>query len=195
MFTGIIESAGVIEDISARSITVSTDLPPLDPGESIAVDGVCLTVTSWESKAFTADLSEETLGRTTLGQLIAAGRVNLERPMAASARFGGHIVQGHVDGVGNIVEISEFEGSREVSIEAPEALRRYLVVKGSVAIDGVSLTVASLEGATFRVALIPHTLGATTFGSKAKGDSVNIETDIIAKYVERLLGAEKEDQQ
>lgn len=194
MFTGIIESVGVIDGISARALTVKTDLEPLHPGESIAVDGVCLTVTSWESSAFTAGLSEETMRRTTLGALIAGRTVNLERPMAASARFGGHIVQGHVDGVGRIVEITEFEGSQEVSIEVPADLRRYLVVKGSVAIDGVSLTVASLDGATFKVALIPHTLLATTFGGKAQGDPLNIEVDLIAKYVERLLGAEKEDQ-
>lgn len=192
MFTGIIESIGVIDGISARALTVKTDLEPLHPGESIAVDGVCLTVISWESSAFTVELSEETTRRTTLGELTAGRTVNLERPLAASARFGGHIVQGHVDGVGRIVEIIAAEGSQEVSIEVTADLRRYLVVKGSVAVDGVSLTVSLLDGAIFKVALIPHTLVASTFGEKAQGDPVNIEVDIIAKYVERLLV--KEDQ-
>ncbi len=196
MFTGIIESVGVIEGLSARALTVKTDLEALGPGESIAVDGVCLTVTSWESSGFTVELSEETMRRTTLGESIAGRTVNLERPLAASARFGGHIVQGHVDGVGRIVEIIEFEGSQEVSIEVPANLLRYLVVKGSVAVDGVSLTISALDGATFKVALIPHTLLASTLGGKAQGDPVNIEVDIIAKYVEGLLGtlSEKEDQ-
>jgi riboflavin synthase len=192
VFTGIIEGIGAIEEVSARVLKVKTDLEPLGMGESIAVDGVCLTVTAWESGAFVAELSEETLRRTTLGELAAGRTVNLERPMAASARFGGHIVQGHVDGVGRITAITEFEGSREVSIEVPTELGRYLVTKGSVAVDGVSLTVAGLDGVTFKTALIPQTLSATTLDQKTQGNRVNIEVDIIAKYVERLMNAGKE---
>jgi riboflavin synthase len=188
MFTGIVETVGTAAEVAGTRIRVESDLEGLAVGESIAVNGVCLTVTDPEGGSFTADLSEETLGRTSLGSLAAGSPVNLERAMGAAGRFGGHIVQGHVDGVGAVSEFRQLAGSVEMCFSLPPELERYLVVKGSVTVEGVSLTVASLETGRFSVALIPHTLHSTTFGSRKPGDLVNIEVDVLAKYVERLLG-------
>ncbi len=188
MFTGIIETVGTAAEVSGTRIRVESDLQDLVVGESIAVNGVCLTVTRPEGGSFSADLSEETLRRTSLGALAPGSPVNLERAMAAGGRFGGHVVQGHVDGVGAVSQISRLAGSVEMFFSLPDELERYLVHKGSVTVEGVSLTVASLETGRFSVALIPHTLQSTTVGSLKPGDSVNIEVDVLAKYVERLLG-------
>lgn len=187
MFTGIIEDVGkVIEPGS--SLKVATALGPLDLGSSIAVNGVCLTVTSWDGEAFEADLSEETLVRTTLGGLQQGHAVNLERPLSADGRFGGHIVQGHVDGTGRVADLVRREASTEVKVTVPAELMRWIVVKGSVTVDGVSLTVASVDGDDFGVALIPHTLSMTNLSAWELGTPVNIEVDIIAKYVQHLIG-------
>lgn len=188
MFTGIVETIGTAASVSDARIRVVSDLLGLVVGESISVNGVCLTVTEPEAGAFSADISEETARRTSLGALMPGSQVNLERAMRADGRFGGHLVQGHVDGVGNVAELEELEGSSEMWFRIPVELEKYLVSKGSVTVEGVSLTVASLEQGRFSVALIPHTLISTTFGSKLPGDPVNIEVDILAKYVERLLG-------
>jgi riboflavin synthase len=188
MFTGIVETIGTAASVSDARIRIVSDLKDLVVGESISVNGVCLTVTEPEAGAFSADISEETSRRTSLGALMPGTQVNLERALRADGRFGGHIVQGHVDGVGNVAELEQLEGSSEMWFRIPVELERYLVSKGSVTIEGVSLTVASLERGRFSVALIPHTLVSTTFGTKLPGDPVNIEVDILAKYVERLLG-------
>lgn len=189
MFTGIVEDVGKVSAAGAGWIEVSCALDGLRPGDSVAVDGVCLTVTSCAGRRFRADLSEETLRRTTLGAREEGARVNLERPVPAGGRLGGHVVQGHVDGVGRVRRVDEQAGSVEMWVEASRALSRYLVEKGSVAVDGVSLTVAALEEGSFAVALVPFTLERTTFAERRPGDAVNIEVDVLAKYVERLLGA------
>lgn len=188
MFTGIVETIGTAARVSDSRIRIVSDLKDLVVGESISVNGVCLTVTEPEAGAFTADISEETARRTSLGALMPGTQVNLERAMPADGRFGGHIVQGHVDGVGNVAELEQLDGSAEMWFRIPVELERYLVSKGSITVEGVSLTVASLEPGRFSVSLIPHTLISTTFGTKLPGDPVNIEVDVLAKYVERLLG-------
>ncbi|HVL52079.1 MAG TPA: riboflavin synthase [Actinomycetota bacterium] len=188
MFTGIVETVGTAAEVSGSRIRLESDLVDLVVGESIAVNGVCLTVTAPGSGSFSADISEETARRTSLGSLRVGSPVNLERAMPAGGRFGGHIVQGHVDGVGSVADVRELPGSVEMSFSLPPELERYLVHKGSVTLEGVSLTVAALEPGGFAVALIPHTLQSTTFGTKLPGDAVNIEVDVLAKYVERLLG-------
>lgn len=190
MFTGIVEASGEIVAISPARLEVASDLEDLALGESIAVNGVCLTVASLSGGGFAADISEETARRTSLGSLSAGDPVNLERAMPAGGRFGGHIVQGHVDGVGKVKEARELEGSVEMTFEVPRELERYLVEKGSVTVEGVSLTVASLGVAEFSVSLVPHTLAGTTLGSRKPGDMVNLEVDVLAKYVERLLEAQ-----
>ncbi|MGH2687444.1 MAG: riboflavin synthase [Actinomycetota bacterium] len=191
MFTGIIEATGRVARVSPLGVEVESgigaDGEPLRLGDSIAVNGVCLTVTSTEGGRFTADLSEETLRRTALGRLEAGSTVNLERPMRADGRFGGHIVQGHVDGVATVTRVEQQPGSTEVWFSLADPHLRFLVEKGSVTVDGASLTVASLVGGGFSVALIPHTLAATTLGVLAPGSVVNVEVDIVAKYVQRLL--------
>lgn len=194
MFTGIVETVGTAAEVSGLHLGIESDLTDLVVGESIAVNGVCLTVTRPDGGSFVADLSEETLRRTSLGSLKAGSPVNLERAMPAGGRFGGHVVQGHVDGVGTVAGAREFEGSVEMSFTIPAELERYLVHKGSVTLEGVSLTVATLEPGRFAVALIPHTLKSTTLGAKLPGDPVNIEVDVLAKYVERLLGYAPQEQ-
>jgi len=190
MFTGIVEASGEIVAISPARLEVASVLEDLALGESIAVNGVCLTVASLSDGGFAADISEETARRTSLGSLSAGDPVNLERGMPAGGRFGGHIVQGHVDGVGKVIQARELEGSVEMTFEVPRELERYLVEKGSVTVEGVSLTVASLGVAEFSVSLVPHTLAGTTLGSRKPGDLVNLEVDVLAKYVERLLEAQ-----
>ena len=197
MFTGIVEELGrVVEvtrlsDDSARLVvaggTVTADAKP---GDSIAVNGVCLTVVTLDGEAFSADVMSETLGRSSLGSLQPGDSVNLERPMAADGRFGGHIVQGHVDGLGRIRARRPSENWEVVEIDLPAALARFLVEKGSITVDGVSLTVVEVADGDqpwFSVSLIPTTLSATTLGRRQVGDPVNLEVDVIAKYVERML--------
>jgi riboflavin synthase len=190
MFTGIVEELGSVASADGgRLVVACSDVADgTSLGASIAVSGVCLTVVERTDGSLAFDLSEETLRRTALARLRPGDAVNLERPVTPSTRLGGHIVQGHVDGVGRIASIEPGpDGGAWLTVEAPGALSRYLVEKGSVGVDGVSLTVAALDGDRFSVALIPHTLDLTTFGSARAGDPVNLEVDVIAKYVERLL--------
>jgi riboflavin synthase len=193
MFTGIVEQIGTVEEVSdneegRRLVLSAPGLGELPIGASISVNGVCLTAVATGEDTVSVDVIPETLQRTNLGTMLRAGQVNLERPMPANGRFDGHIVQGHVDGVGTVsaVERSD-DGGVVIELEIPETLRRYVVEKGSITIDGVSLTVASLTEAGFGVALIPHTLEVTTLGLRNPGDTVNLEVDVLAKYVERML--------
>lgn len=193
MFTGIIEQIGSIEEVAdneigRRLVLSAPGIGDLPIGSSISVNGVCLTAVEAEDDSMSVDVIPETLRRTNLGNITPGSRVNLERPMSASGRFDGHIVQGHVDGVGTLTAIDRTDdGGVFMSIETPESVLRYLVEKGSVTIDGVSLTVASVAAEGFTVALIPHTLDVTTLGLRNAGDKVNLEVDVLAKYVERLL--------
>jgi riboflavin synthase len=157
-------------------------------GDSIAVNGICLTVTGLTSDGFTADVMSETMKRTSLSMLGRGDRVNLERAMAADGRFGGHIVSGHIDGTGTIREYKKDGNAEWVTVDASPDILRYIVEKGSIAIDGISLTVAEVDKSSFRVSIIPHTAGETTLLTKHTGDPVNLETDIIGKYVGKLLG-------
>lgn len=194
MFTGLIEDLGEVVSLqrsgSQCSLTVTTSLPmrELQQGESIAVNGVCLTVTRFGDGRFTADVSPETLEVTTLGALQRGSRVNLERALRLSDRLGGHLVTGHVDSLAKIVERARDANAWRFAfrLDSPAAAA-LLVAKGSVAVDGISLTVNSVEGDVFGVAIIPHTLDATTLALRQAGDAVNIETDLIGKYVARLL--------
>lgn len=194
MFTGIVECVGTVKAVKAGSadsvFTISPaaiELSGVSAGESISVSGVCLTVTSITPDSFTVDASHETLARTTLSSLKNGSRVNLEMALQAGGRMGGHIVNGHVDGVGTVESTAKKGESVVVWIRVPEQLSRYVVEKGSVAVDGVSLTVNEVRGAKFSVNLIPYTLDATTFASMRAGDRVNIECDIIGKYVEKFI--------
>jgi riboflavin synthase len=190
MFTGIIEELGAVLERALDRITVScrTVLADADVGSSIAVNGVCLTVVDRGPGHLGFDLSEETLRRTSLARLSPGDPVNLERPVTLTTRLGGHLVQGHVDGVGEVDGVeAQPAGGAWLTIRPPGELMRYLVDKGSVSVDGVSLTVAGADGDAFSVALIPHTLAVTTLGTARVGDAVNLEVDVLAKYVERLL--------
>jgi riboflavin synthase len=194
VFTGIVEELGEIVALepatdSAR-ITVRGPLVTSDAkhGDSIAVNGVCLTVLEIADGAFTADVMQETLDRSSLGALQNGSPVNLERPMTLNARLGGHLVQGHVDGVGTIVSRRPSENWEVVTVSLPPTISRYVVEKGSITVDGISLTVTEVTDSTFSVSLIPATLELTTLGRKTVGDPVNLEVDVVAKYVERLLG-------
>ncbi|MGE0383877.1 MAG: riboflavin synthase [Gammaproteobacteria bacterium] len=196
MFTGIIEAIGEITAIQASgaSAVLSVDrgtLPggPFVSGESIAVNGVCLTVTGFTGARFHADASRETLALTTLGSLRIGARVNLERALAAGARLGGHLVSGHVDGAGQVLAREAQGGSERFTFRAPAELARYIARKGSIAIDGVSLTVNAVRGADFDVQIIAHTAANTVISGYRPGDRVNLEVDIIARYLERLLTA------
>ncbi len=193
MFTGIVEELGTVAGradlpdaarLTFRGATVTADLAA---GDSIAVSGVCLTVVSIEAGCFSADVMRETLDRSTLGGLRAGDPVNLERPLTPSGRLGGHLVQGHVDGVGTIASREASAHWELVRIAVPAQLAKFVAVKGSVAVDGVSLTVTELTDEGFAVGLIPTTLARTTLGRRRPGDPVNLEVDILAKYVERLL--------
>ncbi|XVQ13727.1 riboflavin synthase [Spirillospora sp. CA-255316] len=194
MFTGIVEELGEIVAIEpagdSAAITIHGPLVTQDAvhGASIAVNGVCLTVVEVKDGAFTADAVKETLDRSSLGALRPGSKVNLERPVRLQDRLGGHLVQGHVDGVGEIVSREPGERWDVVTISLPEGLSRYLVDKGSITIDGISLTVVEAGDDRFSVALIPTTLALTTLGHKKPGDPVNLEVDVVAKYVERMLG-------
>lgn len=198
MFTGIIQSLGTVKSLAVRGddalLEIETRLTETDTkiGDSIAVNGTCLTVTSLAVRGFTADVSAESLGRTTLGGLKAGDRVNLEKSLRLTDFLGGHLVLGHVDGIGRITERTTRSGSIIFGIETDGQLSRYLVEKGSVTVDGISLTVNSCRGNKFYINIIPHTASETTLGFRKKGDRVNIETDIIGKYVERFLQSGKD---
>ncbi|MEU9536224.1 MULTISPECIES: riboflavin synthase [Streptomyces] len=194
MFTGIVEELGEVtaveqlDDASRFRLRGPVVTEGAKHGDSIAVNGVCLTVVELGEHEFTADVMAETLNRSSLGALTTGSRVNLERPMALGGRLGGHIVQGHVDGTGHILERRPSENWEIVKISLPAALTRYVVEKGSITVDGVSLTVVDAGPDYFTISLIPTTLALTTLGIKGPGDPVNLEVDVIAKYVERLLG-------
>jgi len=198
MFTGIIEEMGSVKGLrreagAARlAVSASLVLEGTAIGDSICVNGVCLTVVEMEGAAFSADVANETLKVTNLGELRAGQKVNLERALRLSARIGGHLVTGHVDAVGRIREKKQEGNSWCIFIETPESALRYIIKKGSVAVDGISLTVAEVEKTGFSIAMIPHTAKLTTLGYKSTGDSVNLETDIIGKYVEKLLAGRVE---
>jgi riboflavin synthase len=191
MFTGLVQDLGRIEEISrtedgVRLRVSSTLASELAEGDSIAVGGVCLTATGVQNGTFSAEVMNETLSRTALEQVAPGSAVNLELPLRASDRLGGHIVQGHVDAVGTVANVTEDGFARRLEIEAPQRLLRYVIEKGSIAVDGVSLTVAEITERSFTVSLIPETLERTTLGAAERGTNVNLEVDVLAKYVERL---------
>jgi riboflavin synthase len=202
MFTGIIEELGTVEDVEdqgdAVRLTVHAPHVLIDAalGDSIAVNGCCLTVAARDHERFTADVMRETLDKTSLGAITAGTRVNLERAVTASTRLGGHLVSGHVDGTGTVRRRTPSEHWELVEVSTPPGLGRYLVPKGSVTVDGISLTVVDVvdgDQPGFTVSLIPETLARTTLGFKQAGDPVNLEADMIAKYVERLLATDKDN--
>jgi riboflavin synthase len=196
MFTGIVKDIGEVRAVEPRGgdlrLTIGFSQLRADSlalGDSVCVQGVCLTVAERARDAFVADVSRETLSLTTLGACVVGAQVNLEPALRAGDALGGHLVSGHIDGIGRVTERRADARSTRIVVEPPEALRRYIARKGSVALDGVSLTVNEVEGATFGVNLIPHTLAVTTLGRLAPGDRVNVEVDPLARYVERVLGA------
>jgi riboflavin synthase len=194
MFTGIIEERGQVSAVDPVSgairlvvqcRTVGSDA---SVGASIAVNGVCLTVAAATDGGLAFDVIAETLERSSLGRLRPGDPVNLERPLTLASRLGGHLVQGHVDGVGTVETLGRTDDGVVMRIRPPEELRRYIAEKGSIAVDGVSLTVASVDEGSFSVALVPHTMAVTTLGDREPGDPVNLEVDVLAKYVERAVG-------
>ena len=200
MFTGIIEETGTVRHVSLHgssgSIQIGAELvlAGTKPGDSIAVNGVCLTVTTMDTRGFTADVMAETLRRSNLGQLKAGDLVNLERAMPAEGRFGGHIVSGHIDGTGTIAALEKEGNATWVYIRTSPDILALIVEKGSIAIDGISLTVAKVGVEDFAVSIIPHTSSHTTLLKKKSGDVVNLENDIVGKYVQRLLGQSQQPQ-
>ncbi len=201
MFTGIVEEKGTVAALerlddsvrlTIRGPVVTSDVAH---GDSISVNGCCLTVAELDGEAFTADVMAESLERTSLGDLVEGSEVNLERAVAAGARLGGHIVQGHVDGTGTLIDRTPSENWHVVRFALPAELARYLVEKGSITVDGVSLTVVEVGDDWFSVSLIPTTLDDTTLGAREPGDRVNVEVDVLAKYVERLLAVRHEGDQ
>lgn len=193
MFTGLVEEIGTVAALEPQgdalrlTIAARTVLEDAALGDSISVNGVCLTVATRDEGSFTADVMQESLDRTGLGQLATGSRVNLERALAAGARLGGHIMQGHVDGVGELLSRTSSENWDVLRFALPRPLARYVVEKGSIAVNGTSLTVSAVGEDFFEVSLIPTTLAETTHGELAQGDTVNLEVDVIAKYVERML--------
>lgn len=194
MFTGIIEAVGKIASLDVRGgdarlclLTGALDMTDVRHGDSIAVNGVCLTVIEFKPSSFCADVSGETLACTTLGELRPGDAVNLEKALLASSRLGGHLVSGHVDGIGGVQELESQARSMRLRIQAPAALARYIAAKGSVCLDGVSLTVNRVDGTAFDVNIVPHTAQATTLGAYSLGRRVNLEVDLIARYLERLV--------
>lgn len=193
MFTGIVTERGLVRRIreSDGCLTLDIKAPEttrgMHRGDSVSVNGICLTARKVGRSSFSAQVMGETLGRTTLSELDKGDLVNLELPTRVFDRLGGHIVQGHVDGLGHVARIEEGDGSRYVTIQCDVDLLRYVVPKGSITLDGVSLTIVDVDKTTFRVALIPHTLQVTSLGQISEGDRVNIEVDVLAKYVERLM--------
>ena len=196
MFTGLVEEIGIVNNISLQgnsgtiAIKASVVTEGTKVGDSIAVNGVCLTVTSLSDDGFTADVMAETVRRSSLGSLKNGDRCNLERAMAADGRFGGHIVSGHIDGTGRVAKVVKEENAIWFTIEADKSLLDYIVEKGSVALDGISLTVAAVSNTDFKVSIIPHTQEATTLYLRKPGDIINIETDVIGKYVAKMMGRE-----
>lgn len=199
MFTGIIEEVGHVKSLrrGAKSFTLEVDaslvMEGTQVGDSIATNGVCLTVTSLTGHGFTADVMPETVQRTALGELMAGSPVNLERALSLQTRLGGHIVSGHIDGTGRISDRRQDDTALWLTVECDSRLLRYIIEKGSITIQGVSLTVARVDERSFAVSLIPHTQAATTLHNARIGDRVNLENDIIAKYVEKLLGQSSAD--
>ena len=198
MFTGIVQVVGEIRDIERHddAAQIAIDAGKLTMtaaaiGDSIAVNGVCLTITKVLARGFCADLSQETLVRTTLGEMTAGMRVNLEQALTLHTPLGGHLVSGHVDGVGVLTAVLPAGESRVISVQAPAGLARYIAEKGSICLDGVSLTVNQVEDACFSINLVPHTLKETVLGAYQTGQRVNLEVDLIARYLERLLLAER----
>ncbi|HOP16128.1 MAG: riboflavin synthase [Gammaproteobacteria bacterium] len=194
MFTGIIEAVGEVAELQSRGGDVrlrirtgKLDLGDVALGDSIAVNGVCLTAVELPGDGFVADVSRETLSLTSLGQLKAGGRVNLEKALTLSARLGGHLVSGHVDGLGSVVERHDDARSVRFAIAAPDDLARYIAHKGSITVDGTSLTVNAVSGSRFELNIVPHTLQETIMGDYAPGHRVNLEVDLVARYLERLL--------
>lgn len=200
MFTGIIEEVGIVRAVrhGARSavlqILAQVITADLNIGDSVAVNGVCLTVTQLSPAGFTADVMPETLSRSNLSVLVSGSRVNLERALPAGGRFGGHIVSGHIDGVGRVKALRRDDNALWYEISAAPELLRYIVEKGSVAVDGISLTVAWVTSSSFAVSVIPHTAAVTVLTERRVGDGVNLECDIIAKYVEKLVAPAKTSQ-
>jgi riboflavin synthase len=197
MFTGIVEELGRVAAIQAlpdNAIRITIEGPTVlsdaNLGDSICVNGVCLTVAEQNGDQFTADVMSETINRTTIGDLLAGSQVNLERPVTLATRLGGHLVQGHVDAVGNVSAREHSENWDVVTITPPKELLKYVVEKGSITIDGTSLTVSAVTDSTFSVSLIPATLEKTTLGIRQIGDRVNLEVDVLAKYVEKLVAAQ-----
>jgi riboflavin synthase len=201
MFTGIIEEVGTIEQMkqSGEAIVITIGakkiLDDVRLGDSIAVNGVCLTVTSFTNRSFTVDVMPETVRATSLRTLTRGSKVNLERAMAANGRFGGHFVSGHVDGIGEIIRKEPVANAVYYDIKVPKELRKYMILKGSVAVDGTSLTIFGLTDDTFTISLIPHTRAETILGEKQVGDIVNIECDVIGKYVEQFISGKKDERQ
>lgn len=193
MFTGIIEEVGSVASIRkgahscVLTVNASRVLEDVHLGDSIATNGVCLTATSFTSHSFSADVMHETLNRSSLGSLHIGSPVNLERAMLAGGRFGGHIVSGHIDGVGTISSIKEDDNAVWYTVEAPSNILRYIIEKGSITLDGISLTVAKVTNSNFSVSIIPHTRAQTNLASKKVGDVLNLENDLVGKYVERLM--------
>ncbi len=192
MFTGVVQDLGAVAAVHSDGggvrLTIETGVEPIERGESVSVNGVCLTAVETGRGRFSADVMQETLRRSSLAGLAEGDRVNVEPALRADARLGGHIVQGHVDGVGAIEEVREDGFARVVRIAPPAELLRYVVEKGSIAVDGVSLTVSAVDGEAFEVSLVPETLERTTLGDAAPGRQVNLEVDVVAKYVEKLVG-------
>jgi riboflavin synthase len=198
MFTGIIEEVGTVKEIkkgaNSSKITIeSYILSDVKTGDSIAVNGVCLTVTNFDKTIFSADIMSETLSRSSLGSLSSGSHVNLERAMAANGRFGGHIVSGHIDGTGVITGMKQDDIAVWITISTKTEILNLIVEKGSIAIDGISLTVTNVDDTSFAVSVIPHTGANTTLLTKKKGDIVNLENDIIGKYVEKLMGIKEKE--
>lgn len=197
MFTGIIQAVGTIASTETRGgdlrLGINTGKLPLDdvrPGDSIAVSGVCLTVVELSGTGFVADVSGETLGLTTLGQLAVNDKVNLEQALTLATRLGGHLVSGHVDGIGKVSARTTDARSVRFTFQAPDGLARYIAVKGSICVDGISLTVNAVDGAAFELNIVPHTLAETTMQDFQPGRAVNLEVDLVARYLERLLQGE-----
>lgn len=199
MFTGIVEEVGIVQQVKkgpkSAILTIKGDVVTKDAklGDSIAVNGVCLTVTSLTGNIFTADVMAETMRRTSLDMLRPGSGVNLERAMAADGRFGGHIVSGHIDGTGVITDFVREDNAVWVTVKADEKILKLVIEKGSIAIDGISLTVAYVDNSCFKVSIIPHTAKETTLLGKKVGDPVNLENDVIGKYVEKLLAFSNND--
>ena len=191
MFTGIIEEVGRVTSAHSGRLTVAAGdgLPGLELGGSIAVNGVCLTIAGFSAGSFSVDIMPETLARTNLRLLRAGDRVNLERPLALGGQLGGHLVQGHVDDTGRVASIKWNGGAKVIRFEAPPEVMRYVVEKGFIAVDGVSLTVVTRDASSFQVSIVDYTQEHTTLGSRQVGDLVNLEVDVIAKYVEQLSQA------